>query len=59
MASKTKGTKQKAIGNAVTRRISVPQGTRQITVHITIGRISHGKKKAKSSIDDDPMGGRG
>ena len=55
MASRKKGTK-----DAVIRRISVPQGTREIVLHITIGRR---KKKAfklmKSGIDDDPRTGGG
>ena len=59
MVSRKKGTKRKAAGAAVTRRISVPAGTKEIIVHITIGRKVKRFKMAKSGIDADPLGGSG
>lgn len=58
MVSRKKGSK--AAGTAVTRRLSVPAGTREIIIHVTIGRgAKKGFKKAKSEIEEDPLTGRG
>jgi hypothetical protein len=59
MATKKKVTKGKALG-AVTRRLTVPAGTRQINLVITIGKpVKKGFKMAKGGIQDDPLGGGG
>lgn len=58
MAIKKKGIKRKP-NAAVVRRISVPAGTREIVVHITIGPRTGVLKMAKSGIDDNPLGGGG
>jgi hypothetical protein len=60
MATKKKVTKG-GHGAAVTRRVMVPSGTRQINLVITIGKAVHKKgfKLAKSEIKDDPLGGSG
>ena len=57
MATKKKVIKAKAPKNVVTRRISVPAGTREILIHVTIGKPGRMMKMAKSGIDDDPGGG--
>lgn len=60
MASKRKVTKRKGPSDAVVRKISVPQGTREIVIHVTIGRrAKKAFKLMKSEIDDDPRGGTG
>lgn len=61
MATKKKVTKGGVSGSVVTRRVSVPSGTRQINLVITIGKAPHKKsfKMAKGGIQDDPLGGGG
>jgi hypothetical protein len=57
MASKKKVIKGKAPKSVVTRRVSVPAGTREIIIHVTIGRKGHGVKMMKSGIEEDPRDG--
>jgi regulator of extracellular matrix RemA (YlzA/DUF370 family) len=57
VAIKKKVIKGKAPKSVVTRKISVPAGTREILIHVTIGRKGHAVKMMKSGIEDDPGGG--
>ena len=63
MATKKKGTKAKAPGAVVKRVISVPAGTKEIVLHIRIGKGTGKAMKlmmaSSSPIEPDPLGGNG